>query len=246
MLTITGSARTPGTDPDGAGPATNFGCDSFATIQGGVNGVAAGGTVNVAAGTYSVTQIIINKKLTLQGAGATVTIIDGGNFVIVSAPGSEPGTIFIQDTDASSPVIIDGFKFINPSNWVDGGGEIVSVAGAAPLAPVTISHNHFIGVATATSNLFDNAIWMYWSRDGGVTNIIGNEFEHEWQPILLELPIPGAVVTGNNFHDLFASVDGGSFPPQAMSLWAYGGLNVTAPVMINTNTFSALMVGQLF
>ena len=29
------------------GPATNFGCDSFATIQGGVNGVATSGTVNV-------------------------------------------------------------------------------------------------------------------------------------------------------------------------------------------------------
>src|SRR6185295_13204681 len=43
------SAVTPGTDPDGAGPATNFGCDSFATIQGGVTGVTSGGTVNVAA-----------------------------------------------------------------------------------------------------------------------------------------------------------------------------------------------------
>src|SRR6185436_14027061 len=28
---------TPGTDPDGAGPATNFGVDSFATVQGGVS-----------------------------------------------------------------------------------------------------------------------------------------------------------------------------------------------------------------
>ncbi|MBK8741877.1 MAG: hypothetical protein IPM02_21275 [Betaproteobacteria bacterium] len=34
-------------DPDAGGPATNFGCDSFATIQGGVDGVATGGTVPV-------------------------------------------------------------------------------------------------------------------------------------------------------------------------------------------------------
>ena len=57
---------TPGTDPDGAGPATSFGCDSFATIQGGVNGVASGGTVIVRAGTYP-EAVLINKPLTLNG-----------------------------------------------------------------------------------------------------------------------------------------------------------------------------------
>ena len=43
-------------------------------------------------------------------------------------------------------------------------------------------------------------------------------------------------ITGNNFHDLFTS---GVNPPQALSLWAYGGLDVTNPITINTNTFSA-------
>jgi hypothetical protein len=42
----------PGADPDGAGPATEFGYDAFATIQNGVNGVAASGTVFVADGNY--------------------------------------------------------------------------------------------------------------------------------------------------------------------------------------------------
>ncbi|MDT7605283.1 MAG: hypothetical protein QOF61_3280, partial [Acidobacteriota bacterium] len=65
---------TPGTDPDGAGPATNFGYDAFDTIQGGVNGVAANGTVNVAAGTYS-EQPVVGKSLTLLGAGAGATNI---------------------------------------------------------------------------------------------------------------------------------------------------------------------------
>jgi hypothetical protein len=49
-------------DPDGAGPANNFGCDSFATIQGGVNGVATGGTVLVAAGTYNEAQVLIECR----------------------------------------------------------------------------------------------------------------------------------------------------------------------------------------
>jgi hypothetical protein len=63
-----------GTDPDGAGPATSIGYDAFPTIQGGVDGVAANGTVNVAAGTYS-EQPVIGKSLTLTGAGTDMTNI---------------------------------------------------------------------------------------------------------------------------------------------------------------------------
>jgi hypothetical protein len=63
------TGTTPGTDPDGAGPATNFGCDSFATIQDGVTAVPAGGTVIVYAGLYR-ENVTITKALTLNGAGA--------------------------------------------------------------------------------------------------------------------------------------------------------------------------------
>ena len=68
------SAVTPGTDPDAGGPATNFGCDSFATIQGGVNGVTSGGTVNVAAGTYT-ENVTIAQPVTVTGAGASVVFL---------------------------------------------------------------------------------------------------------------------------------------------------------------------------
>src|SRR5205807_7859199 len=61
------AGTTPGTDPDGAGPATNFGCDSFATIQDGVNGVASGGTVIVYDGTYT-ENVMISKPVVLKGA----------------------------------------------------------------------------------------------------------------------------------------------------------------------------------
>lgn len=63
-----------GADPDGDGPATSFGTDSFATIQGGVNAVDVGGTVQVYAGTYT-EQISINKNLTLSGEDKLTTII---------------------------------------------------------------------------------------------------------------------------------------------------------------------------
>ncbi|MFL6209512.1 MAG: beta strand repeat-containing protein, partial [Pyrinomonadaceae bacterium] len=67
-----------GTDPDGAGPATSIGFDAFAMIQGGIDGVAANGTVNVAAGNYA-EQPVIGKSLTLHGAGASTTNISAPN-----------------------------------------------------------------------------------------------------------------------------------------------------------------------
>jgi len=52
----------------------------FATIQHGIDTVADGGTVHVAAGTYT-ESIDVNKFITLEGAGAGSTIIDaGGSF----------------------------------------------------------------------------------------------------------------------------------------------------------------------
>ncbi|HEX8352067.1 MAG TPA: Calx-beta domain-containing protein [Pyrinomonadaceae bacterium] len=70
------AGTTPGADPDGAGPATNFGYDAFSTVQGGVGGVASGGTVNVAAGTYD-EDVNVNKTVSLLGAGAGTTNVRG-------------------------------------------------------------------------------------------------------------------------------------------------------------------------
>ena len=55
------------TDPDAGGPATSFGCDSFATIQGGINAVTVGGTVIVRDGTYT-ENLTLAKQVSLQGA----------------------------------------------------------------------------------------------------------------------------------------------------------------------------------
>jgi pectin methylesterase-like acyl-CoA thioesterase len=62
--------------------------DAFATIQAGINALAEGGTVNVAAGTYT-ENVTVNKQLTLDGAGS----------------GSGVGDTILQSAAANTPVM---------------------------------------------------------------------------------------------------------------------------------------------
>src|SRR5437588_386951 len=56
------TGTTPGTDPDGPGPATNFGTDSFATIQNAINAANTGDVIDVEAGTYN-EAVTVNKQV---------------------------------------------------------------------------------------------------------------------------------------------------------------------------------------
>ncbi len=66
----------PGTDPDGAGPATAIGVDAFATIQQALNAVPWGGTVEVAPGIYK-EQLTLTRAVKLHGSGSGATIVQG-------------------------------------------------------------------------------------------------------------------------------------------------------------------------
>jgi parallel beta-helix repeat protein len=244
--------------PDDTGDGTSWET-AKKYINSGINLVCDGGTVNVAAGTYHQSQIVLwlpGKGFTLQGAGASVTTIDGDNAQTAVAPDghSHPGTIYIKNLAGS--LKIDGFTFINPV--IDQATEEITsidiAFGSNPPTPplITISNNHFIGVANSgahpfpldpTLDPFDNAIYIYVPPAGTVPHIENNEFDHQWQSILLEQPQGGAVITGNNFHDLFAQTDGTTtYPPEGMFLMSYAVSGVpqtiSAPVTINNNNFS--------
>ncbi|GAI56912.1 unnamed protein product, partial [marine sediment metagenome] len=64
------------------------------TIQGGIDVVVSGDTINVAAGTYN-EELTINKSLTLLGAQADVPIVNGvraGEESIIRGKGTSPTT----------------------------------------------------------------------------------------------------------------------------------------------------------
>ncbi|QDT41650.1 hypothetical protein Pan241w_17130 [Gimesia alba] len=90
------SNPTPGQDPDAGGPATEFGVDAFATIQEAIDNVAEGGTIIVAAGTYTPSATInVTKTVTIQGPQAGVD--------------PRPGSSSLRDeTDDTTEAIIDG------------------------------------------------------------------------------------------------------------------------------------------
>jgi hypothetical protein len=110
-----------GTDPDGAGgAATSIGYDAFATIQGGVNGVAPNGTVNVAPGTYD-EDVNVNKTLSLLGAGAATTNIRG----VIGGSGT---TVFVTASNST----VAGFTITrlgnNTTDWNNPGLNSAGVA----------------------------------------------------------------------------------------------------------------------
>lgn len=123
-----------GADPDGAGPATNFGGDAFATIQSGVNGVAAGGTVNVLAGSYT-EDVTIAKALTLQGvndpAGASAAVLNGG--ISASASATIRMLKIVGDDATTTGVNVTSGSVSLSNNIITGhyNGVLINGAGAS-------------------------------------------------------------------------------------------------------------------
>ncbi|MBZ0136588.1 MAG: tandem-95 repeat protein [Planctomycetes bacterium] len=130
-----------GDDP--SGPATFYGWDAFATAQAAVDGADVGGTVTLAAGTYS--GLTINKAVSLIGAGVGVTIIEGASPALtVSAAVSISGATYTTATDDPTVLILSGgdltidtssvtesTAFTRPAFEVQSGGAVTFGAGVS-------------------------------------------------------------------------------------------------------------------
>jgi parallel beta-helix repeat protein len=203
-------ANTGSDSNDGASSST-----PFATIAHAVSVVDAGGTVNVAAGTYA-EHVIITKALTLSGAntGTAATSTRAAESILDGSDTDAPIAIKAND------VTVNGFTVENGSNgayfsgiWVETGHQNITVEDNI------ITGNGFgvwaesAGNFLISGNLFNGnnkpgAGSASVSADAttGLT-ITNNEFENDTagNPILLQATAAGAhtnvTISNNTFHN---------------------------------------------
>ena len=141
----------PGTAVTWTDGSTHYvGYDAFATVQAAVNAVASGGTVNVAAGTYT-EQVTITHSLTLTGAGAAGTTIQapaglasGDEVAIASGAVVSISGVTVSGAGGSTGIGEDGGMLSATEIAVTGfsTGVAVETDGAATVAESTIARNH--------------------------------------------------------------------------------------------------------
>lgn len=181
---------------------------NYSTIQAAVNAANSGDTINVAAGAYNESQILINKPLTLQGAGYATTIIDGG--------GTSTGGL-VKITASSGTVTLSGFTIQNTNNSDDLGHGINVDNGGVSSVDVKILNNAIknvgpvgIRINTATSVQIErNIISSLYSSTAVIPNgiQIGNL---DGDGNALSLGITGTIkdneISGSSWVDYNASL----------------------------------------
>jgi parallel beta-helix repeat protein len=142
-------------------PGLYCGVNGFSTIQEGINAVTTGGTVRVAAGTY-VENVVIDKTLTLIGAGADTTTIDAdgeADFAIeLEANGIEVSGFTLTGTSGNVPSAgiaiyqVDGCNIHDNIFTGNRYGMWLSSAEDNIITNNDASHNNQVGFFLAWSN----------------------------------------------------------------------------------------------
>ena len=122
---------------------TNDGvCDSDCSLREAIGAAQSGDTVNIPAGTYTLTlgtEIIVVTGMALSGAGASTTVIQAA-----TGAGLANARVFsIQAYPVTDPVIISGLtiRFGNDQSGFGGGGILVGTRRELTLIKTVVSNN---------------------------------------------------------------------------------------------------------
>ncbi|MGH9297659.1 MAG: hypothetical protein ACRDZP_06745, partial [Acidimicrobiales bacterium] len=177
-----------------------------ATIKYALTKAAPGATIHVAAGTYHQT-VQINQPVTIAGAGASKTVLDGAG---LDPGGSYYGIVFVGNTSGS--VTVSGFSITNPFPYAYTAAEpeAVALANHTTSASVTILDNVISeGTAPDPNRSTDFPIGIDTFQNSARTTIRGNTIEGFFQGALIEDNGPANVV-GNTFKSMIANHTGAS------------------------------------
>jgi len=128
---------------DDYNPSTpTWGTTHFDKIQDGIDGVATGGTVHVAAGTYN-ENVDVNKMVTLIGAGPSSTIVQGAH------------TDHVFHVQGTSNVFMDGFTVQGATDPDMAGIRIACCTGGTFRNNVVTGNRFGINISNASTVILD-------------------------------------------------------------------------------------------
>jgi hypothetical protein len=214
--------------------------DPCATIQYAVDQASAGNTVVVAAGTYDEPQVVVDKPLALQGAGAGETIVDGS-----SASGLPSNGLLRFDSPAVGDISVSGFTFegANGDN-ADGEALLTLISGVPAGSHVSFSKNELLASEDLDPEIAtDWSLGIHVANSAATIEVEDNLFAGMWQGILVEHSSGPTTIAGNEFTDLVPNFsDPDSFPGEGILLLAAGspggaGDVVTTPQVVRDNSF---------
>lgn len=206
LILVMGLLSTFGTGPvlaayddtyvdDDAGYVDGDGDAYFATIQAAIDETNAGGTVHVAAGTYTET-VNIDKSLALQGENQVTTIIDGTGTT---------GAPLITANNMTGQVTIDGFTLQNAAAYGGNNHRVCVVAnGGAAGSVLTMTNNTLISAGT-TDREFGLIMQNTETELVFTHNTVRNFY---WHGILLENSLSKSEIAWNDvlvYPDAYAS-----------------------------------------
>lgn len=207
---------------DGVGPGppgANCAAPDHATINAAIAAAAASGDrILVCAGTYTQTQVLINKSVQLIGAGADQAIIDGGNAVAVPSVGSVR-----TDAAAAGNILIQGFTVRNAGE-TGGSRYFFGLKGTTASATIEINQVEIEGLGAGGKDYgiyADNTANDVVIRNSSITNT-------DFNPILLE-QTDGDTVRNNVISQ------NGTTNTSAIFVMNYSGDNATRALRINNN-----------
>ena len=233
----------------------------YQTIQAGIGRVISGGTVHVAAGTYNeVGQIVIDKNLTLVGAGEASTIIKP---TANTGSSGDAGAFFLVNNDVTfniSQVTIDGQGFdIRQALRFNGSGVVDHVTIKNIVYPGYMGW----GIAEGASNTnprsltVSNSTFMNFGRVGiqtdegsaaSVATITGNTITCNGTGDHLDYGIyveggSEATISGNTISNCGGTVDIWGSAAIAVSSYFAPGTQATITNNIISNSSTGIAVG---
>jgi len=212
------------------------------TIRHAVAQADPGDLVAVAAGTYEEPQVVIEKELTLQGAGAGATIVSGS-----SASGLPSNGLLRFHPAGAADLSVRGFT-LEGANAKAAVAEpapiLVAINGAPAGSRVTIAEDELLANEDLDPEVAaDFSVGLFDYGSEASLEVEDNLFSGMWQGVLVEHSTGAATISGNEFSGLVSTTAGTVvYPAEGVLLLADGtsghpGDVVTEPQLVSGNAF---------